>query len=184
MEFLPVLVLALVVSLAGSVVFFTLRLGISPMPSSRRAVRALLSVLPEALEGEVHELGAGWGTLAFALADRFPRAQVVAWELSWVPFSMCWLRQRLAPRSNLLLRRGDFFAHDFCGASAVVCYLYTGAMERLGPKLARELPASAAVVSQTFALRGWLPEHTLVLDDLYRTRVYRYTQGPAPQPAA
>jgi hypothetical protein len=132
----------------------------------------VLALLPPTLEGQVHELGAGWGTLAVPLARRLPGAKVVAWERSLVPFAVLWLRARGV--RNLEVRRADFFSADFTGARAVVCYLFTGAMERLGPRLRAELPAGAVVVSHTFALRGWEPEATERLDDLFRTPVYRY----------
>jgi hypothetical protein len=166
--------LLLLLGVMLSIVFHTLRTGISPMPSAPRVRRQLLSLVPEDLTGPVLELGAGWGSLAFALADHCPRAQVVAYELSPLPYAFCRLRQRLAPRPNLRLVRADFFHASFAGASAVVCYLFPGAMSRLGPKLSAELAPGALVLSHTFALRGWAPTRTLVTADLYRTRVYLY----------
>jgi hypothetical protein len=157
-----------------SIVIFTLRTGISPMPTLGRVRRQLLPLVEADLEGTILELGAGWGTLAFALADRCPRAKVIAFELSPLPFAFCWLRQRLAPRPNLELRRQDFFRASFTGASLVVCYLFPGAMTRLEPKLSAELAPGAHILSHTFALRGWRPQHMLVADDLYRTPIYLY----------
>ncbi len=175
---LYLLLLAVLVAGMLSIVFHTLRTGISPMPTSGRVRRQVLSLLPEDLEGTVLELGSGWGTLAFSLADRCPRARVVAYELSPVPYAFAWLRQRLAPRPNLRLVREDFFRASFSGASAVVCYLFPGAMTRLGPKLSEELAPGARILSHTFALRGWKPLRTLVVDDLYRTPVYLYEVPP------
>lgn len=178
---LYLLLLGLLLAGMLSIVFHTLRTGISPMPTSGRVRRQVLSLLPEELEGTVLELGSGWGTLAFALADRCPRARVVAYELSPLPYAFAWLRQRLAPRPNLQLVREDFFHVSFSGASAVVCYLFPGAMTRLGPKLSEELAPGTRILSHTFALRGWKPLRTLVVDDLYRTPVYLY-EVPAREP--
>lgn len=166
-----------------SIVFHTLRTGISPMPTSPRVRRQLLSLLPAETAGTVLELGSGWGTLAFALADHCPRARVVAFELSPLPYAFSRLRQRLAPRPNLQLVREDFFRASFSEASAVVCYLFPGAMTRLAPRLSTELAPGTRILSHTFALRGWKPLRTLVVDDLYRTPVYLYevparTDGP------
>ncbi len=177
---LSLLLLALLIAGVLSIVFSTLRTGISPMPTSRQVRRLLLTLVEPELEGTVLELGAGWGTLAFALADRCPRARIIAFELSPLPFVFCWLRQRLAPRPNLDLRRQDFTRASFSNASLVVCYLYPGAMARLAPKLLAELPPGARILSHTFALRGWKPVRTLVVDDLYRTPIYLYALGPPP----
>lgn len=176
-----ILFLALMVLLlAGmaSIVLHTLRTGISPMPTSPRVRRELLALIPTDTGGTVLELGSGWGTLAFALADRCPRARVVAYELSPLPFAFSWLRQRLAPRPNLRLAREDFFRASFTDASTIVCYLFPGAMTRLAPKLLAELPPGARIISHTFALRGWTPVHTRRLGDLYRTPLYVYEVPP------
>jgi hypothetical protein len=168
------LLLALLLGGMLSIVVHTLRTGISPMPTSGKVRRQLLTLVPADLEGPLLELGSGWGTLAFALADHCPRARVVAFELSPLPHAFSWLRQRLAPRPNLQLVRQDFLRASFSGASAVVCYLFPGAMTRLAPKLAGELAPGTLVFSHTFALRGWKPLRTRVVDDLYRTPLYVY----------
>lgn len=171
---LVLLLVALLLAGMLSIVISTLRTGISPMPTLGEVRRQLLPLVEADLEGTILELGAGWGRLAFALADRCPGAKVIAFELSPLPFAFCWLRQRLAPRPNLELRRQDFFSASFTGASLVVCYLFPGAMTRLEPKLAAELAPGTRILSHTFALRGWKPLRTLVVEDLYRTPIYLY----------
>jgi Methyltransferase small domain len=161
--------------LAGaSIVWTTLTLGASPVPTSWRVRRALLELAPRELEGEVLELGSGWGGLACALADALPRARVTAWEASWVPFAFSWLWSRLRPRPNLTLRRGDFFEADLSRAALVTCYLIPRTMLRLEAKFRAELPPGAVILSSTFALRGWTPAARRVLPDLYRTQVFKY----------
>ena len=96
--------LAVVVGAGASLVWFTLRTGISPMPSNRAQRDAILAAIGEAPEGPIYELGAGWGTLACAIADRHPTVHVVAFELSWLPY----LVLKLRARPNLEVRRADF----------------------------------------------------------------------------
>jgi cyclopropane fatty-acyl-phospholipid synthase-like methyltransferase len=168
------------VCLAGaSIVWSTLRLGISPMPSGGAVRRALLEMVPVELEGEVHELGAGWGTLAFAVARRCPKAKVIAWEASPVPFLFCSLRSRLQHRPNLELRFADFHGADLTRTRLVIAYLFTGAMTRLSEHFERELPTGAEVLTHTFAWRGRVPRETRQVDDLYRTSIWRYEIAPA-----
>ncbi len=157
-----------------SIFWSTLRLGISPMPTSRKVKAELLALIPEELEGEVHELGAGWGTLAWAVASRWPRARVIGWERSPFPFLFCRLRLMIQPRENLTVRFRDFHQADLSHARLVLAYLWTGAMIRLGPKFDAELPEGATVISHTFAWRGQEAEVTRTTSDLYRTPVYRY----------
>lgn len=171
---LYLLLLVLLLGAMLSIVFYSLRIGISPMPTTAKVRRHMLSLLPETQEGLLLELGSGWGTLAFALADHCPRARVVGFELSPLPYAFARLRLRLAPRPNLHFVRGDFFHAPFPEASAIVCYVHREAMRRLAARLRDELPPGARIVSNTFALRGWTPSRTLVTRDLYRTRVYLY----------
>jgi hypothetical protein len=166
------LLIAALLTLA-SVVWSTLRFHISPMPSSARARRAILSWIPADTKGEIFELGAGWGSLAFPIARQCPRAHVVAWEGSPVPYLVCCLRKLLRPAPNLTLRFGDFSGVDFAGASGVVTYLWTGGMAQLDPKL-RELQSGSWVISSTFAWRGRKATDEQTLGDLFRTKIYRY----------
>lgn len=169
------MILFVIVCVAGaSIVWSSLRLGISPMPTSGRVLKTVLSVIPSELTGEVTELGAGWGTLAWAVASSRPAARVVAWEASPVPFAFCWLRSKVQRRANLMLRFGNFRDADLASSQLVLAYLWTGAMTQLGPRFDAEVKTGALVVTHTFAWRGREPELTLHADDVYRTPVYRY----------
>ncbi len=162
---------------AISVIVYTLRYGISPMPTSPRVRRELLRFLPDDPGGPVAELGAGWGTLAFPLARRWPERTVTAYEISPVPWLFLRCRQVVRPCRNLRIVRRDFFAADLRGTGLVVCYLYPSAMLHLQAKFEAELPPGAAVLTHTFAVPGWAPEKVIRACDLYRTPVYLYRVG-------
>jgi hypothetical protein len=188
---LELTLIGVVLAAALSILAGTLRTGISPMPSSPAVRRTLLALLPppERLRGTVHELGAGWGGLALALARRYPAAPVVAWELSPLPWAVCVLRAWLAGARNLVVRRADFLrgGPDPSGlgdAALVVCYLAPGIMARLRPRLEAALPGGAVVVSSTFALPGWRPDSVQRAPDLHRSPVYVYRWPEAAQAGA
>lgn len=159
---------------ALSVIVYTLRYGISPMPTSPRVRRVVLDLLPDDPGGPVAELGAGWGTLAFPLARRWPDRTVTAYEISPVPWLFVRCRQAVRPCRNLRIYRRDFFTADLRGSVLVVCYLYPGAMTRLRVKFEAELPPGAVVLTHTFAVPGWVPETVIRAPDLYRAPVYLY----------
>lgn len=163
---------------ALSVIGFTLWLGISPMPTTPQVRAVMLELIPDG-DGELHELGAGWGGLSLALAKRAPHRKVVAWELSWLPFIVTALRARASGLSNLEVRRANFLGADLSRATVLVCYLFTGGMAALDEKLRRERAgASLVIVTNTFLLRGWSAETQRTVDDLYRTVVARYVGVP------
>jgi hypothetical protein len=164
--------LALVFLAGASLVYFTLRTGISPMPSNRLQREAILAAAGET-DGPIYELGAGWGSLAFALAERFPNAQVIAFEVSWVPYLAMRVRQLVRPRKNLTLRCADFLRAPLNDGRLFVCYLFRKGMKKLKTKLEREAPG-ARLVAHTFSVHGWTPESEQTLTDIYRTPVFVY----------
>ena len=173
------LVLGLALAVMLSVVWGTLRAGISPMPSSRKAREAMLELLPERVEGPIVELGSGWGGLARCLASRHPQAPVRGYELSVLPWLFSVLWQRGSAFKNLSFHRADFRDLDFSDAKVLVCYLHPEGMKRLAETLGGRLPSGVVLISNTFALPGWEPQKVLVLDDLYSTRIYSYVvAGP------
>lgn len=158
----------------GSIVWSSLRYGISPMPTSSKVKECVLNSLPSEIEGNILELGAGWGTIAFPLAKRYPNNAVIAYEISWIPYLFCKARLWIDPTPNLKVIRKDFFQDSFREASLVFCYLYPGAMERLKEKFATELPPKALIVTHTFRIPGWTPIYMKSVNDLYQTCVYHY----------
>lgn len=157
-----------------SILIGVIRTGISPMPSSQRAVEQVLKFVEPPHPGPLYELGAAWGSLAIPLARAFPDRQIVAYELSTVPWLFLRLRIRLSKLDNIEVVRRDFFRADLSNAAVVICYLYPESMVRLSTKLKAELMAGTVVVSNTFALPGWVAEQQAVLKDLYQTKVYRF----------
>ena len=166
--------LAVVVIAGLSIVIYTMMVGISPMPSSRKALRAVVDALPSEIDGIIYELGVGWGGMMFALARRYPEQAIVGYELSPVPYLFCRLRLLLTPLSNIRLYRRNFFEEPIGDAGLIVCYLYPGAMSRLAEKFDGELPPGAWVVTHTFAVPEWSPESVTDIGDLYHSKVYRY----------
>lgn len=161
-------------ALGLSIIFFTLRYGISPMPTTYRIKKILLQELPPDVAGNIVELGSGWGTLAFPLAEKYPAAQVIGYEISWLPYLFSQFRLFLKPQPNLSFKRTDFLTSDLSNAKMLICYLYPGAMENLASKLAKNAPIGALLVSHTFALPGKKPQRKIIVDDLYSTPIYLY----------
>ena len=157
-----------------SIIIWSLRNGISPMPTSSKAKQCLLSAVPANFNGIIYELGSGWGTLAFPLAERFPQSQVIAYESAPVPYFFSKIRHLLAPLPNLQIQRQDFFQVPLANAGLIVCYLYPGAMHRLKRKFEQELNPNTLVVSNTFGIPGWQPHKVFEVADIYRTKIYLY----------
>jgi hypothetical protein len=162
----------------GSIVIYSFLLGISPMPSSKKAKNMMIQLLPKNIEeGVIYELGSGWGGLALLLAKHYPNLKVIGFELSPIPYLFSRFSQLILRRTNLIIERKNFYDHHFFDAKAVLCYLYPGGMKKLAPKLKRELPEKSMIISNTFALQDWEGGNAIFfVDDWSASRIYRYNR--------
>lgn len=166
------LLLTFLISL--SIIWNSLRAGITPVPSSRKARQAILTAADLIPAGTIIELGSGWGNLALALAKKYPQRQVIGFEISLVPWLFSIVLKQLQGTKNLSLRKQNFNTCVLPPATLLICYLYPGGMKTLAKKLAREKPAVQMLISNTFALPGTEPLQVIRLDDLYRSPIYVY----------
>jgi hypothetical protein len=157
-----------------SIIYWTLKNGISPMPTSPKVKQALLGNLPVIASGTIFELGSGWGTLAFPLANQYPSCKIMAYENSPIPFLFSKIRHFICKKNNLEFENKNFFHADLQDAKMIICFLYPGAMNKLQTKLKQELCSGTWIISHTFALPGWLPEKVIEVQDLYHTKIYLY----------
>ena len=160
----------------ASIIYYGIRLGITPMPSSHKAVRP--RPRPK-IPGRIVDLGSGWGTLAYPIANRFPDADVVGCELSPIPWIYSRLKGLFVRRPNLTLHRRSVFDIDLTAVDVVVVFLHPAAMRKLGPKFEQELGPGTLVLSNTFPVPNWEPVQTIHLgkswlstsNDIYVYRV-------------
>ncbi|MWC29427.1 class I SAM-dependent methyltransferase [Paenibacillus sp. MMS18-CY102] len=169
------LAIALALLAVVSIVYRSLRNGITPMPSSapvRRAVAAELSRIGS--RGTLVEAGSGWGTLAMYIAKQCTGWRIIGVENSRIPYLFAKAAACFMVYRNVTFERSDLYAYPFGQVDAIVCYLYPGAMARLRPLLERQLAPGACVISVCFAMPGWNPERVITCRDRHRTRIYVY----------
>ena len=170
---------ALCISLliAISIVHYTLRFGISPMPSSSDVRKELLNFLPPLDSGPIYELGSGFGTLAIPLAQQYPNLQIKGFEVSPVPYWIARVRARYLGLDNLQFVRKDFLSTDLSQAQLLVSYLYPEGMKKIAEKLLIKQRPKQYFLSHTFALPGYEPLKSGRASDLYRSPIYLYEIG-------
>lgn len=148
--------------------------GISPVSSTLKSRKEIIKSISRDQTGYIYELGAGWGALAFPIARRCPKAKVVAYELSPVPWLFMKIRAMIFRQPNLRITRRNFLRDDLGKASLVVCYLYPGAMAKLSAKLAKELATGSRIISNTFELPAWTPSVIKNLEDIMCPQIFYY----------
>ncbi len=151
-----------------SIIGYTWKNGISPMPISKRAGLIISELIP--FSGVIYELGSGWGHLLRHLVKQHPDQMVVAYENSLVPyvFSLIFRRERVH------IYWKDFHLQPLYPASAVVCYLHPKGMKKLESKFKNELGPNTLIVSHVFTIPGWQPERIIDVGDLYHSKIYIY----------
>ncbi len=167
---LAALTILVVVLLTG----YTARTGIAPVPTSRPGRELVLASLPEVGGGTIVEAGSGWGGLAVRIARAHPRARVIGYELSPLPWLFASLRRWIGFTLNVRFYRRDLLRVSFQEVDVVVCYLHAEAVEALEPKLRAELPSGAVLVSNTFPIPGWRPSEVRQPQVRFDAPVYIY----------
>jgi SAM-dependent methyltransferase len=138
------------------------------VPTRRAELSLLLNKLPRRPTDTVVDLGAGTGTLLFALAKAGHTGQLIGYEISVGPylFSLCrkalgWRRYR-----HIVLRYRSLWTADLQHTQLVLCFLLPSSYSRLTPWLRACVPAGTTVVVQAWPLPDWphdvlRAEHTL-----------------------
>jgi tRNA A58 N-methylase Trm61 len=111
----------------------------------------------------VYDLGAGDGSMLFALAERQPNATYIGYEIALPPWIIGLVRKALGrgKRKNVSLRYGDLFGKDLSGADILFVFLLQKAYPRLAKKFAKELKDEAVVVLEAWPFPG--VEHERVI---------------------
>lgn len=153
--------------------------GISPVSSSLASKKKIVSSISPDQKGNIYELGAGWGSLAFPIARRCPNATVTAYELSPIPWLFMRIKAAIFRPKNLVMKRKNFLGDNLSKASLVVCYLHPGAMTKLSGKLAKELDSGSQVICNTFEMPAWKPFLVAPLEDLMCPQIFFYKMDSA-----
>ena len=168
----------IVLFITVSIIYNTVKLGISPMPSSNKAYLAMMQLIDEVgLEkktGPIIDLGSGWGNFVIPIAKQYPQREIVGYELSFLPWLTSTLVKKILGLKNLTLHRQDFYQADLSSASILVCYLFPQAMDKISDKLQLEQAGVNFLISNNFALPAWQPCKTIQIDDFYKSPVYLY----------
>ena len=167
----------IVLLITGSIVYSTVKLGISPMPSSTKAHLAMMELISETGTGTIIDLGSGWGNFVIRIANSYPQRQIVGYELSFLPWLTSKCLTKVLGLQNLTLHRKNFYLADLSKASVLICYLFPEAMEKISYKLQIEKTDVSYLISNNFALPTWQAYKTIRLNDFYKSPVYLYKIG-------
>lgn len=161
-----------------SIVFWSLRNGITPSSTSPKQLKAIFSsfdsILDQSLDGSIIDLGSGFGIVVILLAKKYPHVQIIAYETSFIPYCVSKCLSILFRTKNLKIQRKDFLNENLNEASIILCYLSPKIMDKLEIKFKNELKSGIFIISNTFRIKNMKPIKTLTVKDLYNTEIYLY----------
>ena len=156
-----------------SILYWTLKVGISPMFSSIKATKFISKQVIKNNSDTIVDLGSGWGSLALYIAIKNPKKQVIGYELSFFPYYLSKLLIILFRLKNLKFYRKDFFQIEFFEDNLYITYLYPKGMEKLEQKIKDE-NRKIKLISNTFAFSYLEYSKVTTLNDFFKTPIYFY----------
>lgn len=132
--------------------------------SSHAAVKALASLLPQRRGFSFIDLGSGCGGLLHDLRTARPDGNYHGVEAAPLPFLLSKCRDVFGA-TGCRIRWGDFRTLDLAPYDVVYAYLSPLPMAALWRKARREMRPGSIFVSNSFAVPGVTPQHSLELSD-------------------
>jgi SAM-dependent methyltransferase len=165
-------ILALFVVTVAVYLVFASRNAVHTVMSPRGVIQEVAAVLDLPERGVFYDLGCGDGRILAAILARWPLVRAVGVDNNPVVLGLA--RLRLAGKADL--RRCGIMSLDLSDADRVFTYLGPGLMAQLEPKLEREMPRGARLVSQQFPLPARKPDKVVDLEHgkSHARRLYVY----------
>lgn len=131
------------------------------VPTPQVVVDAMLEIAGVGPRDFVVDLGSGDGRIVLTGATRHQASGMgvdIDGELVDLANASA---QRLGVAQRVQFHRQDVFAADLSRATVLTLYLLPGMMERLRPKLLKELKPGARIVSHDFDFGEWKPDRSV-----------------------
>ena len=180
---LPVLLLAVAVGAPAGLSQKGARQGrprrrpdVAFIPTPPETVEEMLRQARLTPDDVLYDLGSGDGRIPIRAAQAYGvRAVGIEIDPALVAEAQKAAR-RAGVADRVTFRTGDIFREDLRGATVVTLYLSDTINLSLRPKLLRELPAGARIISHDFRMGDWRPDKIVRVPwrNLYRT-VYVWT---------
>lgn len=124
------------------------------VPVPKAVLSRIIKVLDLKKDSVLYDLGCGDGRVLFAAIKKYPHIRAVGIEMAWLPLFLARVKKIFIPgKANIKILNKNFFRYDLTEASHVFTYLSSEIMDRLLPKLEKELKPGARLISCDFPFR-------------------------------
>jgi SAM-dependent methyltransferase len=135
------------------ILFYYLYNGAIYVPTNKRSVENIVSLINPSSGLKVVDLGSGDGRVVTALA--LAGANAVGFENNPVLFFWSWVKIKRLGLTHAEIQFGSFWSKDLKEFDGVVVFGMTHIMERLEKKLEKELKPGSIVISNIFKFPNW-----------------------------
>ena len=150
-ELLLVLILSLFILLFIWEIFSHMKTKVPFIPVSGKVVARIVEELKLKDGEKIYDLGCGDGRVLFACKKSNNKVSCVGVEKAPIPLLWAWLRNFFSKKSDKIkVLNEDFFAVDLREANKIFLYLFPEMMDKLFPKLEKELRKGVLAVSCDF----------------------------------
>jgi len=137
------------------------------IPSTQLNVDEMLRLAAVTPADVVYDLGSGDGRVVIAAArDWGARGVGIDIDPELVKQSAA-AAQREGVADRVSFRASDIFAADLSGATVVTMYLLSSLVQKLEPKLLRELKPGTRIVAHDYGFADWKPDRTVNVSKHY-----------------
>ena len=146
--------------------------GYAPFISSKRKIiEEIIAKLELKEDGVIYELGCGNAGFLRAARKKFPKAKLVGFEYSFLPYLIAQIQNSLS-KSKIIIKKENIFKVDLSGADVLYCYLNLSTMKKLEDKIKAEGKRNLKIISYQFPLPTIKAEE--ILED-GKDKIYFYS---------
>jgi hypothetical protein len=150
------------------IIFFAIRFGVGPMPSSKIAIQKATEHVEKHHE-IIYDIGGGFGRAAKYFALQFPNKNIIMIEISYFSCFIARLYCRRIP--NIEIQRQNLLQYTFQENSYIYAYLYPSLMKEL---LGIFQNWNGRLVSYTFSLRNRREDNVVQISTYSTDKLYIY----------
>lgn len=148
------------------IAFSMFAVGAPFVPADKKVLGEIIKAIDIKENSVFYDLGCGDGRILVECRKKQPGAKLVGIEKFPLPYLVARLNLRFFNKNTgITIKRKDIFEEDLSSATHVYTYLLPKLMDKLLPKLERELKPGAKLISPEFGFSGKKPSQVIELGE-------------------
>ena len=133
----------------------------------KRALRDVVRAMAIKSDDVVYDLGCGDGRVLIECCRNEPNARYIGIDKSLIAITMAKINLIISKNlsKNIKISRSDIFKENLTSATCIYMYLYPKVLDKLIPKLEKELASRTRVISCSFPLKSRQPFQVINLEE-------------------